>query len=228
MKTAEELEKELTAALAQIESLKGTADKSVQQEQQIRELQQKVTEMGQSSAQMAGIIERFKNNPPKAAPGDEMPDPVEKPEEYALWLETKIRRGIDQQNRASEDAVRAAEQVQARFYAAHPDLANYKPIVAWFSQQVLSENPQVTEGEGFRLVAERARAWIKENVTVTPKTAPPAPHVGQSGGAPPAPPAPQPDAPVYDAAVNTAEAVQEMKRKTHAGITAGTAPSAQK
>ena len=224
MKTAEELQAELTTAMAQIETLKGTADKSAQQEQRLLELQNKITEMGQSNADMARIINQFKASPPKPAAGDEMPDPVEKPEEYAAWLENKIRRGIQDQQRNTEDAVKAAEAVQARFYTAHPDLVAYKPIVAWFSNQVLSENPQVGEGDGFKLVAERARAWIKENVTVNPKSAPPAPHVG-GGAPPPPPPAPQPEQPVYDAAANTADTVAEMKGRTHRAIVSGTGPA---
>lgn len=222
--TLEELQKAHTDALAKVDSLTKEVDSLKQANNNVAELQAKLTELAEANKRLSAIVNTMTQQPPKNDnKDDDMPDPAVDPKGFAAWQDRKFEEKLRRQREAEDDNRRKAtemaaesQKVKARFYAAHPHLVGHEILVAAFTEEVIRENPYISEADGFKKIAEKTVEYIQKLKGGTP-AAPAAPHVmdPQNPHQPPkAPELPE----TYDPTGNTSEAVKEMKKKQAGGM----------
>lgn len=203
MPTVEEMQKQLEDALGKMtQATSQIAD--IQTKNQ--EMQSQMTTLSEENSRLKGIVETFGNQPPpdpgtgpKKPAASGAPDPVTDPDGYAAWVDNTVAARQEARNRANENQASEAKRIKEAFYAQFPHLVNHAPLVAYFSSEVLNENPKINQSEGFKKVAEKCDAYLAS--IKDPKTAPKPPHMGGGGAGGEAPkpkegeepPTPEPD-----------------------------------
>jgi hypothetical protein len=178
--TPEEMQAKLEEALGKIDQANAQVEEMKQRNQ---EMQSQMTVISEENARQRGIIQEFGGQPPARSPKrSEAPDPVTDPDGYADWVAGKVTNETEARTRGREEAERAAKAIRAAFFTKYPHLSNHQPLVSFYTNEVLMENPRITQDEGFRQVSERCDRYREENLGK--KNAPTAPHVGSGGKAP--------------------------------------------
>lgn len=176
------------------------------------EMQAQLTNLSEENARLRGIVTEFGQPPARPPRKENIPDPVTQPEEFADYVRNKTIADQHKLQAQQEEAQRQARAIREAFYKKYPHLVKHQPLVAFFTNQVLSENPNLSQEAGFAEVAKRCEDYIKENLNPKTKTPPP-PHVG-SGGQPPAPEAPEGTPPEPQTAEQIAKDSVSDRRKT--------------